>query len=83
MDKHYASGGTPHYKLGLDKVEMDAVLEACELVGRVLQAAEPELNVRSAARLLSEATRNEYHDEPLTRSILVEVARALQRRGAS
>lgn len=81
MDKHIPSGIAPHYRLGLDKVEIDAVLEACELVGRVLQGVAPELNTRSAARLLSEATRDEHHDAPLTRSILVEVARALQRRG--
>jgi hypothetical protein len=80
MDKHATSGLASHYRLGLDKVEIDAVLEAAELVGRVLHAVAPEVNARSAARLLNEATREEYHDEPLTRSILVEVARALQRR---
>jgi hypothetical protein len=80
MEKHLASGTAPHYTLGLAKVEIDAVLDACELVGRVLQTVAPEVNVLSVARLLNEATRDEYHDEPLTRSILVEVARALQRR---
>lgn len=80
MDKHHASGAAPHYTLGLDTVEIDAVLDACGLVGAVLKAVAPELNTRSAARLLAEATRHEYHNEPLTRSILVEVARALQRR---
>lgn len=80
MEKHTASGTAPHYRLGLDKVEIDAVLEACELLGRVLQGVAPETNARSVARLLNEATREEHHDAPLTRSILVEVARALQRR---
>lgn len=80
MEKHHASGLAPHYTLGLDKVEIDAVLEACGLVGAVLKAVAPELNARAAARLLAEATRREHHNEPLTRSILVEVARALQRR---
>ncbi|QBE66821.1 hypothetical protein EWM63_30825 [Pseudoduganella lutea] len=80
MDKHHASGATPHIKLGLDTVDVDAVLEACELVGRVLRGMSPEQNARTAARLLTEATRDEHHDAPLTRSILVEVARALQRR---
>lgn len=77
---HHASGIAPHYTLGLDQVEIDAVLEACELVGRVLKTVAPEINARAAARLLAEASRNEHHDEPLVRSILVEVARALQRR---
>lgn len=82
MDKHHdASGGAPRYKLGLDKVEIDAVLEACELVGQVLQAMSPDSSTRVAARLLAEATRDEHHDEPLKRSVLVQVARALQRRG--
>ncbi|WP_338760923.1 hypothetical protein [Massilia sp. METH4] len=80
MEKHQASGAVPHYKLGLEQVAMDDVLEACELVGRVLRAVAPDMNARAAARLLAEATRLEHHDEPLTRSILVEVARALQRR---
>lgn len=80
MEKHDASGPAPHYTLGLDKVGIDDVLEACGLVGAVLKAVAPDLNTRSAARLLAEATRHEYHDAPLTRSILVEVARALQRR---
>ena len=80
MDNRHAGGATPHIKLGLDTVEIDAVLEACELDGRVLKSVSPELNARAAARLLTEATRDEHHDAPLTRSILVEVARALQRR---
>jgi hypothetical protein len=80
MEKHNPSGPAPHYTLGLDTVEIDAVLAACGLVGTVLKAVAPELNTRSAARLLAEATRHEYHNEPLTRSILVEVARALQQR---
>ena len=81
MDKHHASGTAPRITLGLDLVEIDAVLEACELVGQVLQSAAPDGNARAAARLLAEATRDVHHDEPLTRSILVQVARALQRRG--
>lgn len=80
MEKQHAGGAAPHITLGLDTVEIDAVLEACELVGRVLKGVSPELNARTAARLLTEATRDEHHDAPLTRSILVEVARALQRR---
>lgn len=80
MEKHHASGGLPHFTLGLDQVAIDDVLEACELVGRLLRSVAPETNARSAARLLAEATRHELHDEPLVRSILVEVARALQRR---
>lgn len=80
MDKYQNSGTAPHYRLGLEQVAIDDVLEACELVGRVLRAVAPELNPRAAARLLAEASRHEHHDAPLTRSILVEVARALQRR---
>lgn len=80
MQKHHPSGPAPHYTLGLEKVEIDEVLDACGLVGAVLKAVAPDLNARSAARLLAEATRHEYHNEPLTRTILVEVARALQRR---
>ncbi|GGY65168.1 hypothetical protein OU994_15150 [Pseudoduganella sp. SL102] len=80
MEKHHTSGPAPHYTLGLEKVEIDDVLDACGVVGAVLKAVAPDLNTRSAARLLAEATRLEYHNEPLTRSILVEVARALQRR---
>lgn len=74
-----SAGAIPHYRLGLRKVEIDAVLDACDLVGRVLQAA-PENNARAAARLLAEASREQHRDAPLTRSILVQVARALQRR---
>lgn len=81
MDKQHASGAAPRITLGLEKVEIDAVLEACELVGHVLQSVVPDEKARAAARLLTEATRDAHHDEPLTRSILVQVARALQRRG--
>ena len=80
MDNHHASGLGPRYTLGLDTVAIDAVLEACELVGSVLQSAAPEANARAAARLLAEATRDVHHDDTLTRSILVQVARALQAR---
>ena len=79
MENEMPMGAEPHYTLGLRKVEIDAVLHACDLVGRVLQAA-PENNARAAARLLTEASREEHRDAPLTRSILVQVARALQRR---
>jgi hypothetical protein len=78
MHKLHASGTAPRYTLGLERVEIDAVLEACELVGNVLQAVAPDVKTRAAARLLTEATRDEHHDAPLTRSILVQVARALQ-----
>jgi hypothetical protein len=78
MDKHHASGLAPRYTLGLETVEIDAVLAACELVGTVLRTAAPEANARAAARLLAEATRDVHHDDSLTRSILVQVARALQ-----
>lgn len=79
MENELQMGEEPHYTLGLKKVEIDAVLDACDLVGRVLQAA-PGNNARAAARLLNEASREEHRDAPLTRSILVQVARALQRR---
>ncbi|QBQ34917.1 hypothetical protein [Pseudoduganella plicata] len=79
MENETLTGAEPHYTLGLRQVEIDAVLDACDLVGRVLQAA-PENNARAAARLLAEASRTEHRDAPLTRSILVQVARALQRR---
>jgi len=79
MENETLTGTEPHYTLGLRKVEIDAVLDACDLVGRVLQAA-PENNARAAARLLAEASREEHREAPLTRSILVQVARALQRR---
>ncbi|AXA91140.1 hypothetical protein [Massilia sp. YMA4] len=79
MDKETLMGAEPHYTLGLREVEIDAVLDACDLVGRVLQSA-PGNNARAAARLLAEASRAEHRDAPLTRSILVQVARALQRR---
>jgi hypothetical protein len=79
MENETLTGAEPHYTLGLRQVEIDAVLEACDLVGRVLQAV-PENNARGAARLLAEASRVEHRDAPLTRSILVQVARALQRR---
>jgi len=74
-----STGALSHYRLGLRKVEIEAVLDACDLVGRVLQAA-PENNARAAARLLAEASREQHREAPLTRSILVQVARALQRR---
>jgi hypothetical protein len=80
MDKHYAHHSSPHYTLGLDKVGIDAVLEACELAGRVIRSVAPDADTRCAARLLAEASSDIHRDEPLTRSILVEVARALQRR---
>lgn len=79
MENETLTGAEPHYTLGLRKVEIDAVLDACDLVGRVLQDA-PENNARAAARLLAEASRDEHREAPLTRSILVQVARALQRR---
>ena len=79
MDNETTTGAEPHYTLGLRKVEIDAVLDACDLVGRVLKAA-PENNARAVARLLTEASQEKYRDAPLTRSILVQVARALQRR---
>lgn len=75
-----APGTLPRYCLGLQKVEIAAVLEACELVGHLLRSGAPEANASAAARLLTEASRDEHHDETLTRSILVQVARTLQRR---
>ncbi len=72
---------TPRYTLGLQTVDIDAVLAACELVGQVLRSLAPDTNTRAAAKLLAEAAREEHHDEALTRSMLVQVARTLQRRG--
>ena len=73
------TAAVPRYRLGLRNVEIDAVLDACDLVGRVLKAA-PDNNARAVARLLVEAAREQHRTAPLTRSILVQVARALQRR---
>ncbi|TWI69528.1 hypothetical protein IP91_00597 [Pseudoduganella lurida] len=80
MNKSHTCGSAPPYTLGLETVGIDDVLQACDLVGQLLQAVSPDANPRAAARLLAEASSAEHHNNPLARTILVQVARALQRR---